>query len=1646
MKKILALFVISYSFLISAQPYVNWVTETGMALNTTFVDGQIINNIDGTGLNARINVNIVNNQPKIHTSISTLAMISNRNNASFTLTFLNGHADVKLSSYINLLSGEQITVSNPDNQNITITETASNGSGRMTVDGVSMTGGLPSTIIEDDEAVVTEVNNGGGTAWNASMNEVTSYTWLYNVVSGTSALEGFQLTITNPVLYASPGGVNSNLALWLKADADVIGATPATAWEDQSANNHHTTATGNPNLINNIINFNPTVDFDGNDYFNTTATSLIGSNNPYTKLAVISKSITVGSQNVISARDNNGNHAMFFNNSFSPTLFHSGGVISGPNITSGQASIIANRYGAGAPDNFSRTDGVSVVNNTTAAFIDNGTMGIGVFHNANNYIGHISEAIVFSSELTNTELQKVESYLSLKYGTTLNNGLIDYLASDGNTTMWATAGNIGYTNDIFGIGLDTLQALNQKVSKSINSGTILTIALDNDFTIANNSSSRTTSHTNNKQFLVLANNGGNTTLQTTEMDASLYNARLTREWKVDKTANFGQSVNLKFDGLGTTGNVTYYLLKDTDGDFASTYTEIGTLDANGEITGVNLSDGDYLTIGVKQIAPGGVAVDLQFWGKANKNTFTDVAGTLVASDGDATGKWGDNSSTFSDVSQNVVNNRPIFRDNASQNVNFNPVLDLDGTDFLSTSGTVKSGFNEDITCFSMHKWDGSTTSYSAVFGSREGSLPTRGWNFYISQSTGINSFWTSNNNTPPWHLVDGTPASTAPNLISITAVLGNAPKSVYEFGKLINTATNNYIQNTTNPFQVGSTGGGSFYYRGLIMEQIVYKSVLSSSQIQRINSYLALKYGVTLDQSVALDYLASDGNITMWKAADNLGYTNDIFGIGKDDLQALNQKVSKSVNSGTILTIALDNDFISANNETSRTIEHTNDKQFLMVANNGAPITTQTTEIDLSTYTRRIGREWKVDKTSNFNQTVSLKFEGMNSTSNVDFILLEDADGNFSTGTNSIGTLDQNGKITGVTLSDGMYYTIVKQLLTSPGGVSTNIKLWLKANDNGGTTSNGPITTWEDQSLQENNPTQSTSNNQPLYTTNTMNYNPSINFDGNNDYLKYSSANYTQGTVPKHAFTVASAESSSNGVLLFLGSTPASAQRNISYGLNNTSNQIIFSGNSGNAGTLNANHTYNSDQVIGSYKNATGATNYNFLLSANGETETNPTGTMNNFAPNLNGTNIIIGAKRSTGSGRNSHFDGNISEVIFYDNTSLSSTDQQKVQSYLALKYGTTLDNSTGGTSGDYLLSDASIAWDASTSPNYHNQIVGIVKDNASAFSQKQSVTIDDSLIVYINNIAPTNQANIGTINNDLSSLIIGNNGGKLKAFPPTLYESPTGIFSRFDREWKVTNTNFTNDFSLEIEWDSIGTFSLSDLRLLVDTDGDFSNATVYASPSVTFGIGSIIISGIDNSMIPLNSTRYITIGSISISTPLPIKLIDFTAEAIDNQIVELYWKTATEINNDYFEIERSKNGTDWRTISQIKGNGNSSTPISYTIMDNTPLNDISYYRLKQTDFNGKTYYLETRSVKITNKFDTQVTVFPNPLLGIITITGSEIELEQFKIYNSRGQDVTELVIEVSNNKTEIELDLLNLDAGIYYLRTTNTITKLIKL
>ena len=174
------------------------------------------------------------------------------------------------------------------------------------------------------------------------------------------------------------------------------------------------------------------------------------------------------------------------------------------------------------------------------------------------------------------------------------------------------------------------------------------------------------------------------------------------------------------------------------------------------------------------------------------------------------------------------------------------------------------------------------------------------------------------------------------------------------------------------------------------------------------------------------------------------------------------------------------------------------------------------------------------------------------------------------------------------------------------------------------------------------------------------------------------------------------------------------------------------------------------------------------------------------------------------------------------------------------------------------------------------------------------------------------------------------------------------------------------------------------------------------------------------------------------VCTILPVELLYFNAFPEDNNLVRCKWSTATEINNDYFAVQRSKDGIVFEQIGTVQGSGNSSTTLYYVFYDHEPYSGISYYRLKQFDYNGQYEYSSIRQVYI-GTFNI-ITIYPNPSSEYIhyTIASEDGGTVTVKVMDVLGREIISTEEMIEGGVTTKKLNTANLSSGSYLLRITN--------
>lgn len=568
---------------------------------------------------------------------------------------------------------------------------------------------------------------------------------------------------------------------------------------------------------------------------------------------------------------------------------------------------------------------------------------------------------------------------------------------------------------------------------------------------------------------------------------------------------------------------------------------------------------------------------------------------------------------------------------------------------------------------------------------------------------------------------------------------------------------------------------------------------------------------------------------------------------------------------------------------------------------------------------------------------------------------------------------------------------------TAPGGI-TNTSFWVKANvGTSSTTNNTLISSWNDQSGNSRHATNPNADHQPRFYDNAsknMNFNPVVEFDEagqDEDYADFM-------------------DIASNGILPD-GNTPYEVYAVIVPGAANlsTPGKFLFAGEAG-AGNFNAFDVRSGNSINDSW-------NMNDLIVPNIWAVDSLL--MLTFDYNCRqreaykaGTSIgtLISPARAALSYNNAlayqrtgnleFYDGGIAEIITYANTSHSTTTREKVQSYLAIKYGITLPH-------NYLASNNTVVWNRATNAAYNNNIIGIGRDNNGALVQKQSKSTSSSadiLTVYIGPTKKDNQTtNTGNMTaGDLSFFMVGsNNDLPLNKWPGNT-EKPASICCRIFREWLVQKTNFTNtDIKLEFDFNAITTgylpLNASDLRLLVDADGNFSNATVLNTPTIsinaTAGVATITVAAS-----VFNTTPYFTLGSVSQNTVLPLQLKAFSGLCMD-QTVQVKWTTGTTATAD-FSVERSNDKVSFSAAGTVKPNASG----NYVWTDQSPLPGTVYYRLKTTNDNGMVLYSPVITVNSCNTTGIQLSTNPVTNESTLMLQLSHNSLTEISLYDLTGR------------------------------------------
>lgn len=1550
--------------------------------------------------------------------------------------------------------------------------------------------GLGLSTTETDFSLLVAANNSNGDFSNATV--LMGGTLVGNVLTftGVDLDDGQYFSLGTAFFFCTPGNYNDGAIMWLRADEGVTTATEAanvTLWTDQTPAGNNGTNLNAPvyRATTNLINDNPTVDFS------TGSTGIsIGNIGGFNVDQSLSKKFTIAFRtgDDITTKQ---------------VIYEQGGATRGLNlyIQSGVLHLSAWNQasdGTGAPWN---TGTIATVNTSSIATgteyivtFDyagndaitgtitgylNGTsfgtplssigrlyghtdaIGLGDENSASRYAdgttsgaasfdGYISEMSYYdspSSYLT-ADRNRIESSMAIKYGITLDQtSATNYTRSDA-TTIWDATANTTYDNDIAGIGRDDDACLDQKQSQSENTGSIVKMGLGS---IEATNDANANTFDDDGDFLVWGDDGDladQANANLVDLPGSV-TERMERIWKVDDTGLVG-ATEISFDltGLGYGTNVTdFQLITSNSATMASGTTtpaasyDVGTNTVT--FTGVDFTDGQFFTLGTarEQCGPGGVTVDLELWLRADLQAFN--TGTTQATDGQTIATWADQS--LSGANATDGSNLTTFETNT---INFNPAIEFnnDVTSLEGSFTTTTAG----LTQFTAGFFNSSSAAIDALHEYRGGTVDDR---LFLggSRYAGTSTFGT-NLATDSWSIwsVDHPSGTTV---------------DVYENGNVLNSSYTTTLGDAglgTYNYTLGDDDNGGNDFVGFLGDVIAYQGTLTSIERMKVETYLAIKYGVTIDQTSATNYIWSDiSNTVIWDATTNSGYNNDIAGIGRDDASCFSQKQSTSSNSDDILTMGLTS---VANSNAENANSFADDGDYLIWGNDdGATNQAGANTADLpNSISERMTRIWKVQDTGATDET-ELQFDltglGYSVADATAFSLLVGntatmADASIITG----GML--NGNIlsfTGVDLTDGQFFTIGTAFETcGPGGVNTNIAVWLRADlqafSDAGTTpavDGNNVLQWNDQSSPADNGAESNLGGSPIeptYQTNEINFNPVLNYtDPNSTNASYieTSTNTVSGDMTMiSVFRTGQAAGTANDFVnspALIGASETGGTADYGFGMEN--GNLWINANTTTTFDVESGSTYNDNIVhigLATRVQSSGA----IALFVDGSADGTGTGST---AALTDPTSFGVG-NHSDGD-IDAQYAGDIAETIVFSQT-LTSDERNRVETYLALKYGITLngadDVGTGGVDErDYRAADGDVIWDFDgQGTTYYNDIFGIGRDDLSCFEQTSAKSENSDALVTFTQPG-------GSFGANDSFIISGNDNAAIEDSDNEEYNS-SQVQSRLNREWRVQETGTVG--SIEVTYDlstitgplGVGTNNLNQLRLMVDDDGDFTSGVTLISPTSVDGSSNTATFTVN-----FTDGQYYTLGSEEVAA-LPITLISFEVNTYKENQVILEWVSASEIDNAFYSIESSTNGVNFKTVANIDGAGNSDAVLFYSYVDTNPSNGLSFYRLKQTDFSGEFDYSETRSIRIEKQAITSYMAYPNPVVKGETLKiayTTEIDQTlQMTFLNTRGQIIAreEKAILVTGEFIEVGTD--KLDRGLNLIRIVDEFGKLVTL
>ena len=535
---------------------------------------------------------------------------------------------------------------------------------------------------------------------------------------------------------------------------------------------------------------------------------------------------------------------------------------------------------------------------------------------------------------------------------------------------------------------------------------------------------------------------------------------------------------------------------------------------------------------------------------------------------------------------------------------------------------------------------------------------------------------------------------------------------------------------------------------------------------------------------------------------------------------------------------------------------------------------------------------------------------------------------------------------------------------TGPGGVgnSANNVLWLKADAGTSSSTNSTaISFWNDQSGNGLNVTQTVSAQQPSFATNILNGFPAIQFDNVNaanlnDKMLGPDSPLLDNTSGYSFFMVTRPQTVDNNARVIVSKRTTVA-------VDQSFMQFFFTGGTFYTDIQTNNNRYNTaatfasntNYIIDQFFDGTQALASRCRTYISGSLDITSSET-NTLVPD-NPSPLVLGSTDATDP---RPYGGYIAETIIY-RAALNDASRIIVDNYLSAKYN------IGLSANDKYSGDNAVNGD------YDREVAGIGQESTGS-NTSFSASVSGGL---------TMAATAGLDNGDY---ILAGHAVSANSTILTDVGGMTGSNNaRWQRIWYIDVTNASTNINTDLEFDmsdgGMGTFTIGATSnyVLLFRAGQSGNWTEVSTASSVSGDRILF------NTITLTNDGYYTLGTKNFNlSPLPIELISFSATGNGTR-VDLNWTTASEKNNAFFSLERSKDGRKFELLRTINGAKNSNMLLDYWETDYKPYPGISYYRLKQTDNDGTSTYSDIVAVNLSSRLG-DMRIYPNPNTGAFKI------------------------------------------------------------